>query len=141
MPACAALSGEHRAVGPLPPCVPAWPDRVGATGDLGPAIRCPRTVLHPRVGAQAGGMTTPTASTWWVEMFLGEVDGVSTARARLHSRDRSGLSGRGSARVSPRDRDVTEIGYELAAARALSDLAHQLLVSAADDISGVTRQQ
>ena len=85
--------------------------------------------------------TTPTATTWWVEMFLGEVDGVSTARARLHTRDRAGLSGRGTARVSPRDEDVPEIGYELAAARALSDLAHQLLVAAAEDISGVNREQ
>ena len=85
--------------------------------------------------------TAPTASTWWVEMFLGEVDGVSTARARLHTRDRAGLSGSGTARVSPREADVPEIGFELAAARALSDLAHQLLIAAADDISGVTRER
>lgn len=84
--------------------------------------------------------TAPSASTWWVELFVGESDGVSTARATLHTRDRTGMSAHGTARLSPHDRDVPEIGYELAAARALSDLAHQLLQAAADDISGLTRE-
>jgi hypothetical protein len=83
---------------------------------------------------------TPTASTWWVEVFLGEIDGVSTASARLHTRDRTGLSAKGTAKLGPRDRDVPEIGYELATARALMNLAHELMASAADDISGVTHE-
>ena len=83
---------------------------------------------------------TPTASTWWVEVFLGEIDGVSTASARLHTRDRTGLSAKGTAKLSPRDDDVPEIGYELATARALMNLAHQLMSSAADDISGLTHE-
>ena len=41
------------------------------------------------------------------------------------------------ARLNPHDPDVPEIGDELAAARALSDLAHVLLEAAADDLSGV----
>lgn len=85
--------------------------------------------------------TAPTASTWWVEVFVGENDGVSTATATLHTRDRHRVSAHGSARLNPSDRDVPEIGYELATARALSALAHQLLELAADDITGVTQEQ
>jgi hypothetical protein len=48
------------------------------------------------------------------------------------------LSAHGTARLSPGDRDVREIGYELATARALADLARQLLEAAADDIGAVT---
>jgi hypothetical protein len=84
--------------------------------------------------------TTPTASTWWVEVFVGENDGVSTASATLHTRDRNRVSAHGTARLNPLDRDVPEIGYELATARALSALAHQLLELAADDITGVTEE-
>ena len=40
--------------------------------------------------------------------------------------------------MSDTDRDVPEIGYELATARALAALAHQLLEAAADDIGEVT---
>ncbi len=81
----------------------------------------------------------PTASTWWVEVFLGETEGFSSASARLHTQDRTALVGHGTARLNPQDRDIPEIGYELAAARALGHLAHLLLESAADDISGATR--
>jgi len=84
---------------------------------------------------------SPTATTWWVELFLGETAGVSTARARLHTQDRTNVMATGTARLNPRDdRDVPEIGFELAAARALSELAHQLLVTAADDITGATHE-
>ncbi|MGW1997619.1 dsRBD fold-containing protein [Embleya sp. NPDC001921] len=38
---------------------------------------------------------------------------------------------------TPRRPDVPEIGDELVAARALSDLAHQLLHAAAEDIEAV----
>jgi hypothetical protein len=89
--------------------------------------------------AQTPMSQTPTATTWWVEVFLGENEGRSEAHARLHTHDRPSLSATGTARLNPRDRDVPEIGYELATARALAHLAHQLLESAADDISGVTR--
>jgi hypothetical protein len=85
-------------------------------------------------------MTQLTADTWRVDIFVGETDGVSTATATLHSHARNDLSGHGTARLNPRDRDVPEIGYELATARALSSLAHELLMAAADDISGVTHE-
>ena len=47
------------------------------------------------------------------------------------------LIGTGTSRLNPTDSDVPEIGDELAVARALSELAHQLLHAAAEDIAGV----
>lgn len=82
----------------------------------------------------------PTMKRWTVDIYLGEQDGTTYAEARLHTRDATGLRGKGTARCNPADVDVPEIGDELAAARALSDLAHHLLVAAADDIEGVTRK-
>lgn len=46
----------------------------------------------------------------------------------------------GLARLNPADRDVPEIGDELAVARALSDLGHQLLDTAAGDIEQITHR-
>lgn len=84
--------------------------------------------------------TPTTTSTWWVELFLGETDGVSSATATLHTRDRSHLQSHGTARLDPHDRDDPAIGHELAAARALSALAHQILEAAAGDIAAATRE-
>ena len=50
------------------------------------------------------------------------------------------LTGEGTARRNPTDSDVPEIGDELATARALSDLAHQLLDAAAEDIGAITKE-
>jgi hypothetical protein len=83
--------------------------------------------------------TTPMSTgTWSVEIFMSERDGRTHAEARLHTADRTQLVGTGTARLNPTDRDVPEIGQELAAARALSDLAHHLLSAAAEDIEGIT---
>jgi Rv2632c-like len=48
--------------------------------------------------------------------------------------------GVGLTRLNPADRDVPEIGDELAVARALSDLGHKLLEAAAGDIEQITHQ-
>jgi len=85
--------------------------------------------------------TQPGAShTWSVDIFIDERDGHTHAEARLHTDDSTHLTGLGTARLNPHDRDVPEIGNELAAARALSELAHHLLEAAADDIVGVTHE-
>jgi hypothetical protein len=60
------------------------------------------------------------------------------ARARLQAGDRADLLGEGTARRNPSDREVPVIGDELAVARALSDLAHNLLDAAANDIEAIT---
>jgi Domain of unknown function (DUF1876) len=53
---------------------------------------------------------------------------LELASARFH--------GFGQAKRAPEDPNVPVIGEELAAARALSDLSHQLLQAAADRIEG-----
>jgi len=77
---------------------------------------------------------------WTVEIHIDEHKGRTCAWARLQNRDGTGLVGLGLARLNPADRDVPEIGDELAVARALSDLGHRLLDAAAGDIEQITHQ-
>ncbi|MEO5663637.1 MAG: dsRBD fold-containing protein [Nocardioides sp.] len=83
-------------------------------------------------------MSHPTATTWWVEVFLGASDGIATAHAKLHNHEHTNVGTTGEARVDSQDPDVLGVGYELATARALMALAQQLLESAAGDIGGST---
>lgn len=76
--------------------------------------------------------------TWRVDIYIGERDEKTHAEARLTSGKEVTLTGVGLARLNPVDRDVPEIGDELAVARALSDLSHQLLHAAVEDIEDVT---
>jgi hypothetical protein len=73
-------------------------------------------------------------TTWTVQIDLDEHNGRTRAVARLHTRDTERLVAVGFARLSPVDPDVPEIGEELATARALSELSHRLLDTAAADI-------
>jgi hypothetical protein len=77
---------------------------------------------------------------WTVDIVIEERDGHTYAEARLDTGADPRLVGVGRARLNPADRDVPEIGDELAAARALSDLGHRLLLTAAADIEAVTHQ-
>ena len=81
-----------------------------------------------------------SASTWRVEIQLGEHEGRTRAVARLRTHDRTALVGTGLARLNPKDHDVPEIGAELATARALHDLADRLLGAAVGDIADVTHE-
>jgi hypothetical protein len=85
--------------------------------------------------------TTPASKTWRVRIDIGEHDGQTHAIARLDTGAGTKLRGVGEARLNPRDADVPEIGDELAAARALSHLAHALLDAAAADITQVLQSQ
>jgi Domain of unknown function (DUF1876) len=80
------------------------------------------------------------AKKWAVEIFIDEHGDETHAEARLHTGDKTHLRGTGKARKNPADRSVPEIGDELAAARALSELAHNLLRAAADDIEAITNE-
>jgi uncharacterized protein DUF1876 len=71
---------------------------------------------------------------WTVTIEIDEHEGRTRAHARLRTQDSDRLVGVGLARLNPADRDIPEIGDELAAARALSDLAHHLLDVAGGDI-------
>jgi hypothetical protein len=76
--------------------------------------------------------------TWNVTIDIGEHDGRTRAVAHLHTRDTERLTGVGFARLAPTDRDVPEIGAEIAAARALADLSRHLLGVATEDVEQVT---
>jgi hypothetical protein len=78
--------------------------------------------------------------SWPVEISLHEEDSETRAEARL-TKDGVGMVGHGVARRNPGDQEVTQIGEEIAAARALSDLAHQLLSDAAGQIEGITHER
>ncbi len=82
-----------------------------------------------------------TMKRWSVEVFIGEDDGRTYAEARLHTELGDRLLGVGRAWLSPADRDVPEIGDEVAVARALSELSLRLLDTAAGDIEAVTQQE
>ena len=75
---------------------------------------------------------------WTVTIDIDEHDGHTRAVARLHDRDTERLTGVGLARLDPADRDVPEIGDEIAVARALSDLSHRLLRTATEDVEQST---
>ncbi|GAA5110460.1 DUF1876 domain-containing protein [Pseudonocardia adelaidensis] len=76
---------------------------------------------------------------WSVAIEIDEHDGRTRAVARLDA-GATELTGVGLARCSPEDRDVPQIGDELAVARALSELSHKLVDATASDIEQITHQ-
>ncbi|MFC4119876.1 DUF1876 domain-containing protein [Nonomuraea zeae] len=74
------------------------------------------------------------AKQWTVQIYLAEDGDDTYARAVLTTRDRTELAGTGRARRNPSDPAVPEIGDELAASRALADLAEKLAVVTRRDI-------
>jgi len=84
------------------------------------------------------GMTA--VDSWLVEIFIREQDRETHAEARL-TKGGGGLTGHGAARRNPEDREAAQIGEEIAAARALSELAHKLLDTAAGNIEAITHQE
>jgi hypothetical protein len=73
---------------------------------------------------------------WKVGLYLSEEDGTTNARAVLDTGS-STLTGQGTARCSAEDADIPEIGDELAASRALKDLAGHLMRVADRDMERV----
>ena len=74
--------------------------------------------------------------TWNVTINLSEQEGRTRAETILHTDAGPDLHHTAMARRHPQDRDVPEIGDELAASRALAGLAHDLLDAAIADIGG-----
>ncbi|MFG3496527.1 DUF1876 domain-containing protein [Streptomyces sp. NPDC047928] len=70
---------------------------------------------------------------WKINMEMLEDEGTTEARAVLDT-GTARLTGHGNARRNPEDPDVPIIGDELAASRAMSDLARQLMRMAYKDI-------
>jgi hypothetical protein len=83
------------------------------------------------------------AKHWTVDVYIDEhsEDRTTRAETRLHTDDRTNLCGVGIAHRNPADREVPEIGDELAAARALFDLAHRLLEAAALNVRQMTHER
>jgi Domain of unknown function (DUF1876)/Domain of unknown function (DUF1918) len=82
----------------------------------------------------AGSRAEPTKK-WSVEIYLYEDQGSTSANAVLHSDVPGPLDVRGEARRSPADPDMPAVGDEVAAARALRQLADRLLEMASSDLS------
>ncbi len=76
---------------------------------------------------------------WTVEVAIDEHMGLTRAKARLCWREKEEI-GVGTARLDPADRNVAEIGDELAVSRALTDLGKRLMSLSANDIEAVTHQ-
>ncbi len=73
--------------------------------------------------------------TWHLHIDMFEDDDSTRAEAVLRTDAGTELRQVGVARRRPGDRDVPEIGEELAACRALSGLVHELLDATIADIS------
>ena len=82
-----------------------------------------------------------TAEHWSVALTIQEHEGQTRAEARLDLGGSAHLLGYGTARRNPSDPNVLEIGEKIAVARALSDVAHMLLGSAAGQLEDITHQQ
>ncbi|HET9861669.1 MAG TPA: DUF1876 domain-containing protein [Nocardioidaceae bacterium] len=79
-----------------------------------------------------------TNKSWTVQVTIDEDGDDTRADAVLSLDNKIEMHGRGMSRRNPSDESVPRIGDELATARALSDLAHQLLMTAAQDIESKT---
>ncbi|GLV84567.1 hypothetical protein Slala03_42560 [Streptomyces lavendulae subsp. lavendulae] len=76
------------------------------------------------------------AEQWQVGVYLDEESGTTTARAVLDN-GTTIMTGRGKARCNPQDVEIPAIGDELAASRAMRDLAGQLMRAADRDLAAM----
>ena len=78
---------------------------------------------------------------WSVSLSVAETDGQTRVEARLVMPGGDQMAGHGQARRNPADREVARIGAQIASARALADLAGQLLHAAATAIEDSTHER
>ncbi|MGK5529830.1 DUF1876 domain-containing protein [Streptomyces sp. URMC 129] len=78
--------------------------------------------------------------TWNVRVSIDSEGRLTRAEARLTDKPDTVLVSEGTARANPEDENVPAIGRELAVARALSELSHQLVHLAVQDIESHTHQ-
>jgi hypothetical protein len=79
----------------------------------------------------------PHVKRWRVTVDIFESGKGTDAHAVLFSETPHHIDARGVARRNPDDMDIPEIGDEVAVARALRQLADDLLRTASDDIAQV----
>jgi hypothetical protein len=82
-----------------------------------------------------------TVVGWHVEIEFDEDDTHTKAALLLRLPDGTELRARGHAKRNPADQPQPRIGEEIAAARALSELTHELLDKAAREISEITHRE
>jgi hypothetical protein len=85
-------------------------------------------------GGEFGRYVVTTSTTWQVQLRFTEDVDHTEAEAVLRAPHGRELRGRGQSRRNPADRPTPVIGEEVAGARALSHLAHELLEYAAAEI-------
>jgi hypothetical protein len=83
---------------------------------------------------------TSMPTTWTIEVSFSEDDVRTDANAVLRMADGAELTANGHARRNPADPARPKIGEEIATARALSHLVHQLLDKAAGELEEVTHE-
>lgn len=77
-------------------------------------------------------------TSWTVQLHLSDREGHSHAEARLLAGSHAWPPVTGRAQLSPQDpEDVAEVGYELAAGRALLELGRQLVEAGMADAADV----
>ena len=84
--------------------------------------------------------TTMHTMGWHIEVEFDEDDTHTKAALLLRLPDHTELRAKGHAKRNSADTPQPRIGEEIAAARALSDLVHQLLDKAANEISQETNR-
>jgi hypothetical protein len=80
----------------------------------------------------------PHTVEWKTRLYLFEEDEGTTKARVVVDTGATSLVGHGVAHRNPADRDIPEIGDELAAGRAMHDIARQLLGHAERDIMDIT---
>lgn len=85
-------------------------------------------------------MTAATTTHWNIDLTFAEDIDHTTATAVVTTPAGRQLRGTGQASRNPHDRPVPRIGEEVAGARALSNLAHELLEYAAREIETNVRR-
>ncbi|MFJ9865735.1 DUF1876 domain-containing protein [Streptomyces sp. NPDC101165] len=78
---------------------------------------------------------------WKIRLHLFEDDDGTTKAHLVLDTGTAALTAHGSAHCHPADTNVPEIGDDLAAGRAMVDLAHQLLETAERDIQGMASRR
>lgn len=76
---------------------------------------------------------------WHVEVEFDEDESHTRAAALLRLRDGTELRSRGRSSRDPKDPQEPRIGEELAGARALMDLAEQLMAKAGGEVKDLAR--
>ena len=117
------------------------PHGPAATSPGAPAAatpKAPSALAQPSEPGHRATGTHPRVRDWQVRISVFGSDDDSEASVVLLADSPSHLTAHGHSHRSDHDRDVPEIGDEVAVARALRRLADQLLETAAEDIEAVT---